>query len=374
MKTLKTGSTIGIVGGGQLGRMGAMAAAKLGFRVHIFTDTMPSPAGEVAAACTVGSYDDATLLEAFARDCDVITFEFENISAAGLRKLEENCVVYPASSILEISQDRISEKRTLTELELPVAPWIALHSAADLAALKEFGFPCIVKTARLGYDGKGQYRLNKESDFEALLSKADTLSYPLVAEKFVDFQREISVMVVRQNSENYRVFDPSENRHKDGILRISLAPAPISPDLAQQAQNLAIKLAEKLNLVGIMGVEMFHDHKGQLIINEIAPRPHNSGHWTMDACAVDQFEMHIRAVAGLPLPSSRRHSDAVMHNLIGPEDMSLLPFLLKEDDGCLHLYGKKEVKPGRKMGHINRLFPKGGLPGELVLSEFLPNL
>ncbi|MDF7674681.1 5-(carboxyamino)imidazole ribonucleotide synthase [Acetobacteraceae bacterium ESL0709] len=372
MSSLQTGATIGIIGGGQLGRMSAMAAARLGFKVHIYSDTVPSPAAEVADACTIASYDDENSLESFARNCDVITFEFENISLKGLKALERYCPVAPSSHILETSQDRITEKQSLSRAGIPVAPWKALYCKDDLITLYEFGLPCIVKTARLGYDGKGQYRLSDKSDLEALLAHADALSYPLVAEHIVDFEREISVMVVRNASGLCQCYDPAENHHKDGILRVSLAPAPIMPELARQAQELALNIADQLKLVGIMGVEMFHDAQGQLIINEIAPRPHNSGHWTMDGCAISQFEMHIRAVAGLPLPSTRRHSDVIMHNLIGPQDMALVPRIMEEDECCLHLYGKKEAKTGRKMGHVNRLFPRGGLPGKLVTSHLIP--
>lgn len=373
MKPLEPGATIGIIGGGQLGRMSAMAAARLGFKVHIYTDRLPSPAGDVACFTTLAAYDDTKALEAFARTCDVITFEFENISLEGLKALERHCPVFPSSRILEISQNRITEKQTLSRIGLPVAQWKAFYNTADLlTGLKDFETPCIVKTARLGYDGKGQVRLSSQEALDDFLTQSDNLAYPLVAEQIIDFEREISVMVARDPSGFCRCYDPTENIHKEGILRVSLAPAPIMTELAEQARFLATTIAEKLELVGIMGVEMFHDETGKLLVNEIAPRPHNSGHWTMNGCAIDQFEMHIRAVTGLPLPSTRRHSDIVMHNLIGPDDMALIPQILREDECCLHLYGKEEAKPGRKMGHVNRVFPRGGLPGKLVLSQLSP--
>lgn len=374
IEALKPGACIGIVGGGQLGRMSAVAAARLGYKVHILSNSKPSPAAETAAYLTIGSYDDPVCLEKFARSCDVITFEFENISAEGLSHLARFCPVHPSGRILEISQDRITEKTTLGSFGLPVAPWREIISADELRSLSSFGFPCILKTTRFGYDGKGQFRLDDEEAFRTLLEKADTLPYPLVAEQKIDFAREVSVMVARNAEGTIRCFDVSENHHRQGILRVSIAPAPIMPLLAEKAQTLATELAEKLGLIGIMGVELFEDRNGNLLVNEIAPRPHNSGHWTMNACLVDQFEMHIRAVTGLPLPPARRHSDAYMHNLIGPDDMALLSGIFQEENASIHLYGKEEARPGRKMGHVNRIFPRGGLPGSMVLSSYQPRL
>ena len=362
------GCTIGIVGGGQLGRMSAMAAARLGYRVHILNPAETGPASEVSASVTVGAYDDPEALRDFASRCDVVTFEFENISAEGLALLAEHRPVRPAGSILSISQDRIVEKTRLSKIGIRLAPWMAVSGPDDLKRLTEIGFPLILKTTRFGYDGKGQFRVADE----AALAGLQDLPYPLVAERMVDFERELSVMVVRGMDGTVRCFDTVENRHRDGILDITLAPAPVMPDLAVEAQQIASKIATELGLVGIMGVEMFHAADGSLLVNEIAPRPHNSGHWTMDACLIDQFEMHIRAVAGLPLPHARRHSDAVMHNLIGPQDMERVPAILAADGMALHLYGKNEARPGRKMGHVNTLFPRGALPGELALESLLP--
>lgn len=372
--TLKPGSTIGIIGGGQLGRMSSIAAARLGFHTHILSASTPAPAAETATKITVGSYDDPAVLERFAHDCDVITFEFENISVEGLRQLEALCPVHPAGHILEVSQDRVSEKTTLENIGLSVAPWRQVRHMNDLATLPDFGFPLILKTTRFGYDGKGQFRVFDKESFQNIWEQRETLPYPLIAEKKIDFSREISVMVARNSHGEIRCFDPSENHHREGILRVSVVPAPIPLETSEAAQKIALHLAERINLVGILGVELFQNFDGRLIVNEIAPRPHNSGHWTLNACLVDQFEMHIRAVAGLPLPSTRRHSDAFMHNLIGPEDIFLVPNLLKEENTALHLYGKDKAKPGRKMGHVNRIFPRGGLPGELTLSHFSPFL
>nr|WP_294918298.1 5-(carboxyamino)imidazole ribonucleotide synthase [uncultured Neokomagataea sp.] len=362
------GCTVGIIGGGQLGRMSAMAAARLGYRVHILNTAATSPAIEVSASATVGSYDDPDALKAFAEKCDVVTFEFENVSADGLALLERYRPVRPAGAILQVSQDRILEKTRLTQAGVSLAPWRAVQGPEDLAALHDFGFPLILKTTRFGYDGKGQFRVANAVELDAL----QDLPYPLVAEKRINFARELSVMVARGLDGQTRCFDTVENRHRDGILDITLAPAPITPALAQEAQSMAVRIAEELELVGLMGVEMFHAADGSLLVNEIAPRPHNSGHWTMNACLVDQFEMHIRAVTGLPLPSAARHSDAVMHNLIGPDDMARVPAILAADDMALHLYGKNDARPGRKMGHVNSIFPKGALPGELALSHLLP--
>lgn len=363
-------AVIGIVGGGQLGRMSAMAAAKLGFKTHILTQDPNGPAAQVSSGITLGAYDDLAVLEQFARAVDVVTFEFENISADGLDCLAQHCPVRPSGAILRTSQDRSVEKTFLTQAGVPIAPW---HPVTDYASLQvaaeKLGFPFILKTARDGYDGKGQRRVYTPDalteSYAALAPRA------LVAEGMVDFACEISVMVVRGANGTVRCFDPAQNFHRNGILDITLAPAPIAPELTQQAQTLATTIAEKLELIGILGVEMFIDRTGNLLVNEIAPRPHNSGHWTMDACPVDQFDMHIRAVAGLPLPPAQRHADAVMKNLIGPDDMALWPQIIATPTFLPHLYGKAEARRGRKMGHVNLVFPYSGLPGALGIQDAL---
>ncbi|MFT8431839.1 5-(carboxyamino)imidazole ribonucleotide synthase [Acetobacter orientalis] len=363
-------AVIGIVGGGQLGRMSAMAAAKLGFKTHILTQDPNGPAAQVSSGITLGAYDDLAVLEQFARAVDVVTFEFENISADGLDCLAQHCPVRPSGAILRTSQDRAVEKTFLTQAEVPIAPWhpVTDHASLQVAAEK-LGFPFILKTARDGYDGKGQRRVYTPDElteaYAALAPRA------LVAEGMVDFACEISVMVVRGANGTVRCFDPAQNFHRNGILDITLAPAPIAPELTQQAQALATTIAEKLELIGILGVEMFIDRTGNLLVNEIAPRPHNSGHWTMDACPVDQFDMHIRAVAGLPLPPAQRHADAVMKNLIGPDDMALWPQIIATPTFLPHLYGKAEARRGRKMGHVNLVFPYSGLPGALGIQDAL---
>ncbi|MCQ9155068.1 5-(carboxyamino)imidazole ribonucleotide synthase [Acidomonas methanolica] len=369
-RIFRPGATIGIVGGGQLGRMSAMAAARLGFHVHILTPETNSPAAEVARGVTLGAYDDEAALRDFAAHVDVVTFEFENVSATGLALLESLRPVRPGRVILETSQDRITEKTRLAELGAATAPWRPARDAAELdTAIAALGFPLILKTTRLGYDGKGQFPLPDAAAFAALDVAA--LPWPLIAEGYVDFDREISVMVARGIDGTVRCFDATQNIHRNGILDLSLAPAPVAPELARAAQDLAARVAEGLGLVGLMGVEMFVTADGGLLVNEIAPRPHNSGHWTMDACLADQFEMHVRAVAGLPLPPAMRHGDAVMKNLIGPDDMALCDAILASPGQALHLYGKAEARPGRKMGHVTIRFPFGALPGEAGISAAL---
>ncbi len=367
---LPPGAVIGMVGGGQLGRMSAQAAARLGYLVHVFSPEQDGPAAQVAARNTVAAYDDLEALRAFAEAVDAITFEFENLPAASLELLESLKPVRPGAKILAISQDRLLEKQFLNDAGIASAPWAKVESLEELAvAVARLGLPSVLKTTRLGYDGKGQAMLRTPDDlapaFERLSPK------PLVLEGFVDFGAEISVMVARGVDGTIRCFDTVENRHKHHILDLTLAPAPLGPDILAEAQGIARVIAERLELVGLLGVEMFVTAKGEVVVNEIAPRPHNSGHWSMDACPCGQFEMHIRAVAELPLPPAVRHSDAVMKNLIGPDDMALWPQILATPGLIAHHYGKTEARPGRKMGHFNRLFPKGALPGELGIEDAL---
>lgn len=361
--SLPPNSVIGIVGGGQLGRMSAMAAARLGFRTRVLASDPDDPAVQVAHDATIGAYDDPTALRQFAEAVDVITFEFENVSADGLDLLSAIRPVRPSGLILRVSQDREREKTFLDDAGVAVAPWRLVTDSESLqAAADELGYPFILKTTRLGYDGKGQKRIASPDE---LLAAFDALEpKPLVAEGMVDFAMEISVMVARGLDGTVRCFDPTENRHRNGILDLSLAPARITDEAAAKARDIAERIATSLDLVGIMGVEMFVAANGGLLVNEIAPRPHNSGHWTMDACVIDQFAMHVRAVTGLPLLEPSRHSDAVMKNLIGPTDMALWPRILGTPGFIPHLYGKDEAREGRKMGHVNMLFPRGGMPGE----------
>jgi len=350
--------------------MSAMAAARLGLKAHILAEHAEDPAVMVSAGATIGRFDDPETLRAFAGRVDVVTFEFENISADGLELLAALKPVRPSGQILRISQDRVTEKSFMGDIGIAVAPWQAVTRAEDLeSAAQALGYPFILKTTRLGYDGKGQARVHGPDDLAAAF--ASLAPHPLVAEGMVDFACEISVMVARGVNGDVVAFDATENRHLNGILDISIAPARIDPALAAQARDMAVQIATQLDLVGLMGVEMFVAADGGLVVNEIAPRPHNSGHWTMNACVTDQFEMHIRAVAGLPLLPPRRHSDAVMRNLVGPDDMALCPDILAMPGAALHLYGKAEARPGRKMGHVNLLFPRGALPGEFGVQDAL---
>lgn len=367
---LPPGAVIGIVGGGQLGRMSAIAAARLGYRAHILTSEPDGPAAQVASGCTIGAYDDADALRAFASAVDVVTFEFENVSAEGLDLLASLRPVRPSGRILRLSQDRLAEKAFLSEAGIPIAPYRAIDSADEAAAAVEaLGGAAILKTTRLGYDGRGQRRVD---DAEAARAAFAALApKPLVAEAVVDFACELSVMVARGIDGGIAVFDTVQNIHTHHILDLTLAPAPVAPAIADAARALARRIAGGLDLVGLLGVEMFLGADGRLLVNEIAPRPHNSGHLTMDACAASQFEMHVRAVAGLPLPSARRHSDAVMKNLVGPEAMAAWPAILATDGLIAHHYGKTEARPGRKLGHVNALFPRGALPGPAGIARAL---
>jgi len=373
MTPLAPNATIGIVGGGQLGRMSAMAAARLGYRCHILTPEADSPAAQVAAGVTRGAYEDPEVLRRFAAAVDVITFEFENVSAEGLDLLASLRPVRPSPAVLRISQDRLAEKSFLNAAGAATAPWRMVESLAALeAAAAALGFPCVLKTTRLGYDGKGQALLRGPDDLPpafALLAPK-----PLILEGFVDFACEISVLVARGADGRDAAFDAVENRHRDHILDLTLAPAQIPEATAAAAQAIAREVAAALDLIGLLAVEMFVDRDGALRVNEIAPRPHNSGHWTIDACPASQFEMHIRAVAGLPLPPAVRHADAAMKNLVGAAEMALWPDILATPGLIPHLYGKREARPGRKMGHVTRLFPLGGLPGRFSIQDALAPL
>jgi 5-(carboxyamino)imidazole ribonucleotide synthase len=348
---LPPGSVIGILGGGQLGRMLAMAAARLGLIARIYDPDPDAPAGQVAAL-TVGGWDDAVRLAAFASGCAVVTYEFENIPPAALDAVEGQAPVRPSRRALEISRDRRAEKAFLNDLALTTAPWAAVTDATTLTeALDLIGTPAILKTATLGYDGKGQARLATLADAPAALDAM--AGAPAVLEGFVDFQREVSVIAARGLSGEVVCYDPGENVHEGGILRTTTVPASLRAGQVQDAVLLAGRILRALDYVGVMGVELFVTPAG-LVVNEIAPRVHNSGHWTQGGCAVDQFEQHIRAVAGWPLGDGRRHADVVMENLIG-DDVARVPALARQPDVQLHLYGKRAARPGRKMGHANRI-------------------
>lgn len=359
--SLKPGSTIGILGGGQLGRMLAVAAAELGFRCHIYCPDGESPAFDVAAARTVASYENEAALAAFAGSVDVITYEFENVPASTAEFLSSQVSVLPGVRALAASQDRLSEKELMRSLGIDVAPFAAVDTIDDLeAALEAHGRPAILKTRRFGYDGKGQVKIMPGED--AAAAYAALGHRPAVLEGFVTFAREVSALVVRGGGGETAVYDITENVHRNHILHTSTVPAAIRPETAAEARALGIRIAEALDYVGLLAVEMFLVEEGtseRLVVNEIAPRVHNSGHWTQDGAGASQFENHIRAVAGWPLADTRRHSDAVMTNLIGA-DVDDWQRLAAEPGARLHLYGKAESRPGRKMGHVNRISRKRG--------------
>ena len=337
--------TIGILGGGQLGRMLSVAASRLGLRCHIY-EPGAAPAGDVAWRVTNAPYDDNAALRAFADSVDVITYEFENVPTAALDVLESVRPIRPGRRALAVSQDRLTEKTFLNDIGLATAPFADVPSRDDLdAAIDRIGRPSILKTRRLGYDGKGQVRIGD--------GPAEWTDAPSVLEGFVDFSAEISVIIARGADGQVAAFDPGLNVHDGGILRTTTVPCGLPGKVTTDAVLIAARIANALDYVGVMGVELFVTPQG-LIVNEIAPRVHNSGHWTQAGCAVDQFEQHIRAVAGLPLGDGRRYADVVMENLIG-DDLNRVPDLLKAPKVQVHLYGKGAPRPGRKMGHVNRI-------------------
>lgn len=347
---LSPGSMIGILGGGQLGRMLSVAASRLGLRTHIFEPGAAPPAGHVADQVTTAGYDDENALRSFGESVDVITYEFENVPTSALDLLESLAPIRPGRNALATSQDRLHEKAFLEGLGLSVAPYANVESLDDLtSAIDTIGCPAILKTRRFGYDGKGQSRLSSADD--AAKAFDDLAGAPAVLEGFVDFDFEISAIAARSTTGVVEVFDSGRNHHVDGILRTTTVPASISEDQQTAAIDAASTILEALDYVGVLGVEFFVTSAG-LVVNEIAPRVHNSGHWTQDGCVVDQFEQHVRAVAGWQLGNPARYADVVMQNLIGDEINSIAT-QAQEPNVAVHSYGKAETKPGRKMGHIN---------------------
>ncbi len=357
---LPPGTTIGILGGGQLGRMTVAAASQLGYRCHIFCQSPDEPAAQIAHQTTIAAFTDTGALDSFAADIDVATLEFENIPLSSVEYVEARAPVRPSSRALAVAQDRIKEKDFITAAGIATAPYRAVASRAELTdAVADLGTPAVLKTARLGYDGKGQVRIDRDTDLDQAWaqSSTDATTGGAILEGFVDFEREISVIAARGNDGAMTSYVPVENRHANHILDTTIVPAPISGELAATATDIARRLAEKLDLVGLLAVEMFVSQDQGILVNEIAPRPHNSGHWTIDACAVSQFEMLVRAVCGLPLGSTERNADATMRNLIG-SDVEDWQSYLTDPTAHLHLYGKSEVLPGRKMGHVTWLTPR----------------
>jgi 5-(carboxyamino)imidazole ribonucleotide synthase len=357
-EALPPGSIIGILGGGQLGRMLALAAARLGLKAHIYSDEPDVPAFDVSAFSTVGSFEDEAALSAFAANVDVVTCEFENVPAGALQIAGKKAPVHPPAKAFAVAQDRLVEKDFMRGLGIPVADYADVHDEQSLRdALLHVRLPAILKTRRFGYDGKGQALVRSEA--EAFGALKDLGGQPALLEALIAFEREISVLAVRGQDGALKFYDAVENVHQNGILAVSRVPAGIDADCAEEARRIAGKIAEALGHVGVLCVELFQREGGppRLLVNEIAPRVHNSGHWTIDACLVSQFENQIRAIAGWPLGGTERHCDAVMTNLIGA-DVERWRELAREEGMAVHLYGKAEARAGRKMGHTTRLFPK----------------
>ncbi|MEK7802399.1 MAG: 5-(carboxyamino)imidazole ribonucleotide synthase [Pseudomonadota bacterium] len=347
-------TVLGILGGGQLGRMSTLAAARLGIKTHIFCPESNSPASHVAAQTFEADYTDKAALKAFAKSVDAISYEFENIPVETVRYLKKLKPVYPDDYLLEIAQHRWHEKQFLNNIGIPTANWAKACSANQVhATLEQWKTTvCILKTARFGYDGKGQVKINKRSDIDAAF--ASLKSDEVIIEAVVPFAHEISVIVARDVFGKTECYDITLNEHKNHILSKTTAPAPLSPALLAKAKKLGKKVANEVGLVGVLTLELFVTKDGKLLANEIAPRTHNSGHWTIDACAVSQFENHVRTVCGLPVGPTARHSDAVMLNLIG-DDVKLVDKYVDKPNTCVHLYGKPDIRAGRKMGHITLL-------------------
>ena len=351
---LEPEATIGILGGGQLGRMLALAAARLGFKCHIFSPSPDSPAFEVVHRVTAADYNDKAALDRFAADVDVVTYEFENVPAETATFLAARVPVLPDPKILATTQDRLAEKHFVTGLGIRTAPFADVPAAAALAAaIEQVGLPAVLKTRRYGYDGKGQATIRSGSNPEAAWREVG--GQPCILEAFVPFEREVSVVAARGCDGSVECFDVTENEHRDHILKVSRVPAALSKAGAQEALRIAETIAQKFGYVGVLAVELFLLRDGGLLVNEIAPRVHNSGHWTLDGASVSQFEQHIRAVSGWPLAKPIRRGRVEMTNLIGHEVEDYRRWLTVPG-AAVHLYGKATVRPGRKMGHVTRVF------------------
>lgn len=362
------GGTIGILGGGQLGRLLALSAAKLGYRTHVFCPEAGCPASLVATHNTFASYDDFKALDAFSGQIDVATFEFENVPSETVARIADAVPVRPSWKALEIAQDRSREKVFFTDIGAATAPWRPVHSLDQLnEALRAVDTPAILKTARLGYDGKGQILIERPEDAPSAWAQLtdgqalDSTTGPFaVLEGFVKFTSEISVIAARGLDGQVQCFEPVENVHKNHVLHTTTAPANISSATAKTATGIAERAAEALDLVGIVAVEMFVTSYGGVLVNEMAPRPHNSGHWTLDACQTDQFTQLVYAICGLPLAEPLRHSNAVMTNLLGEDIYNVDGYYA--DPAChVYVYGKSDARPGRKMGHVTRLSARSNI-------------
>jgi 5-(carboxyamino)imidazole ribonucleotide synthase len=353
MSVVAPGGTIGILGGGQLGRMLALAAARLGLKTHVYCHDRNAPAFQVCDAHTVGTFEDLAAVGAFAAQCDAVTFEFENIPAATVSHIAQGKAVYPGAHALKLTQDRFDEKCFVQSLGLTTPRFGAVDSEAEARArFDDYRGRAVLKTRRFGYDGKGQAK-PKSAD-EAAAAYA-VFKMPCIMEAFIDFEFEASVVAARGRDGSFAAYDPPENRHENHILARSIVPGRLTQTQSGEAKEIARKIATALDYVGVFAVELFVLKDGSLLVNEIAPRVHNSGHWTLEACAVSQFEQHIRAIAGWPLGDTARHADAVMENIIGEAALDWERYAKRP--GALHLYGKAEARAGRKMGHFTQLSP-----------------
>lgn len=358
-KQIKPGATIGILGGGQLGRMIALAGRAMGYRFVTMDPTPDAPCGQTADEQIVARYDDVEAAMRLAAASDVISYEFENVDAQVAEVLESKSYVPQGSRLLRITQNRIREKTAIQEMGIPVAPFRVVASLVDLQqAVRELGLPAVMKTATGGYDGKGQWVLKREEELAEAYETLAKAGTELIVEQFVPFELELSVIAARNPDGDLAVFPTAENVHQDNILHLSIVPARVSAEIRERAERIALTIVEKLDVVGLLAIEMFLTRDGQLYVNELAPRPHNSGHYTMEACATSQFEQHVRAVCNLPLGSTELLTPVVMVNILGEH---LQPILDRIDalprSAKLHLYGKAESKEKRKMGHLNVLAP-----------------
>jgi 5-(carboxyamino)imidazole ribonucleotide synthase len=348
------GATIGILGGGQLGRMLAQAAARLGFKCHVFAPNPESPAFDVVHRVTSADYSDTAALDRFAADVDLVTYEFENVPAETAAFLGARVPVRPDPKILAITQDRLAEKNFVSGLGIATAAYADAGGPNELAAaIRKIGLPAVLKTRRFGYDGKGQAAIKDAGSAEAAWRAVG--AQPCILEAFVPFACEISVVAARGRDGAVECFDVTENEHQNHILKISRVPARVGAEAAQAARSIAEKIAQQFEYVGVLAVEMFVLGDGGVLVNEIAPRVHNSGHWTLDGASISQFEQHIRAVAGWPLGKAVRHGRVEMINLIGDEVKDFRKWL-QVPGAAVHLYGKSAIRPGRKMGHVTRMF------------------
>ncbi|NHN29780.1 5-(carboxyamino)imidazole ribonucleotide synthase [Paenibacillus agricola] len=365
-KVIRPGSTIGVLGGGQLGRMMALAGRAMGYRFITLDPTVDSPCGQVADRQIVAAYHDIEAARMLSEQSDVITYEFENVDAEVTELLMEESYVPQGSRLLYITQHRLREKRAIESAGVKVAPYAQIASLAQLREeLGRLGTPSVLKTATGGYDGKGQWIIQSVAEAEEAYEELSRAGTELVLEQFIDFDKEISVIAARNPRGEVKVFPAAENIHVNKILHLSMVPARIEETVQQEAEQLAIQIAESLNVVGLIAVEMFVTHEGELYVNELAPRPHNSGHYTMEACKTSQFEQHMRAICNLPLGSTDLLTPVVMVNVLGQHVEPVMDWIVKpeseqHDKGIttkLHMYGKHDAKEDRKMGHLNVLAP-----------------